>query len=65
MGFIMTAVLGIASSLLAGLIGQFLGWYQTGEGAGFIASVVVSVLLLVVYGKLRGASGSGTDTTGT
>ena len=65
MGFIMTAVLGIAGSLGAGVIGQFLGWYKAGEGAGFIASVVVSVLLLVVYGKIRGASGSGTDTTRT
>ena len=74
MGFIMTAVLGIAGSLSAGVIGQFLGWYKAGEGAGFIASVVVSVLLLlllllvvvvVVYGKIRGASGSGTETART
>ena len=65
MGFIMTAVLGIAGSLGAGVIGQFLGWYKAGEGAGFIASVVVSVLLLAVYGKIRGASGPGTDTTRT
>ena len=34
MGFIMTIVLGIAGSLLAGIIGQFLGWYHAGEGAG-------------------------------
>lgn len=56
MGFIMTAVLGIAGSLGAGVIGQFLGWYKAGEGAGFIASVVVAVLLLAVYGKIRGGS---------
>ena len=54
MGFIMTVVLGIAGSFLAGVIGQFLGWYQAGEGAGFIASVVVAILLLVIYGKVRG-----------
>jgi len=53
MGFIATIVLGIAGSFLAGVIGQFLGWYQAGEGAGFIASVIVAVLLLAVYGKLR------------
>lgn len=53
MGFIATVVLGIAGSFLAGVIGQFLGWYQAGEGAGFIASVIVAVLLLAVYGKLR------------
>ena len=53
MGFLMTILLGIAGSFLAGVIGQYLGWYQAGEGAGFIASVVVAILLLVAYGKLR------------
>ena len=53
MGFISTILLGIAGSFLAGVIGQYLGWYQAGEGAGFIASVIVAVLLLVVYGKIR------------
>lgn len=52
MGFIMTIVLGIAGSFLAGVIGQFLGWYKAGEGAGFIASVVVAILLLVIYGMI-------------
>jgi len=56
MGFIMTIVLGIAGSFLAGVVGQFLGWYKAGEGAGFIASVVVAILLLVIYGKIRGNS---------
>ncbi len=59
MGFIVTILLGIAGSFLAGVIGQVLGWYQAGEGAGFIASVVVAILLLVVYGKLRGGGQSG------
>ena len=54
MGFIATIVLGVGGSFLAGVIGQFFGWYQAGEGAGFIASVVVAILLLVIYGKLRG-----------
>jgi uncharacterized membrane protein YeaQ/YmgE (transglycosylase-associated protein family) len=59
MGFIATIVLGIAGSFLAGVIGQFFGWYQAGEGAGFIASVVVAILLLVVYGKVRGGQSGG------
>ena len=59
MGFIATILLGIAGSLLAGVIGQFLGWYQAGEGAGFIASVVVAIVLLVIYGKVRGGGSSG------
>jgi uncharacterized membrane protein YeaQ/YmgE (transglycosylase-associated protein family) len=54
MGFIATIVLGVGGSFLAGVIGQFFGWYQAGEGAGFIASVVVAILLLVIYGKVRG-----------
>jgi uncharacterized membrane protein YeaQ/YmgE (transglycosylase-associated protein family) len=59
MGFIATVILGISGSLLAGVIGQFFGWYQAGEGAGFIASVVVAILLLVIYGKVRaGQSGN-------
>ena len=59
MGFIATVVLGIGGSFLAGVIGQYFGWYQAGEGAGFIASVVVAILLLVVYGKIRGGQSGG------
>ena len=57
MGFIMTVVLGVAGSLLAGVIGQYLGWYQAGEGAGFIASVIVAIVILVIYGKIRQSGG--------
>lgn len=53
MGFVATVLLGIAGSFLAGIVGQALGWYQAGEGAGFIASVVVAIILLVIYGKVR------------
>lgn len=58
MGWIMTCLLGIGGSLLAGFVGQALGWYQAGQGAGWIASVVGAVVLLLVVGKLR--SGGGT-----
>jgi uncharacterized membrane protein YeaQ/YmgE (transglycosylase-associated protein family) len=53
MGFIATVLLGIGGSFMAGVIGQFLGWYRAGEGAGFIASVIVAILLLWAYGKVR------------
>ena len=53
LGFVMTILLGIGGSFFAGVIGQYFGWYQAGEGAGFIASVIVAILLLVIYGKLR------------
>lgn len=58
MGWIMTCLLGIGGSLLAGFVGQALGWYQAGQGAGWIASVVGAVVLLLVVSKLRGAGGS-------
>lgn len=58
MGFIMTVLLGIAGSFLAGVIGQFFGWYQAGEGAGFVASVIVAIGLLLIYGRLRQGGGS-------
>ena len=53
MGFIMTILLGVGGSLLAGLIGEAVGWYKAGEGAGFIASVIVAIVLLVIYGKIK------------
>ncbi len=58
MGFIMTILLGIAGSFLAGIIGQAIGWYKAGEGAGFIASVIVAIILLVIYGKIKGTASS-------
>lgn len=52
MGWILTIVLGIAGSLVAGFVGQALGWYTVGEPAGWIASVLGAVVLLIVVGKL-------------
>ena len=54
MGWIMTCVLGIGGSLLAGFAGQALGWYAVGQGAGWIASGVGALGLLFVVQKLRG-----------
>jgi len=53
MGWIMTIVLGIAGSIVAGFVGKGVGWYQPGEPAGWIASVLGAVLVLFVVGKLR------------
>ena len=55
MGWILTILLGIGGSLLAGFVGQALGWYEVGQPAGWIASVLGAVVLLVVVGKLRGS----------
>ena len=48
-GFVMTAALGLAGSIGATYLGQALGLYQSGHFAGFIAAVIGSVILLVIY----------------
>lgn len=48
-GCLITIVIGIAGALLAGFLGQLLGWYRPGEGAGFLAAIVGSVLILLAY----------------
>ncbi len=50
LGFILTTVLGIVGALLATYAGQAMGWYTAGAGAGFLASVVGAMILLVLYG---------------
>ncbi|MBK9361438.1 MAG: GlsB/YeaQ/YmgE family stress response membrane protein [Rubrivivax sp.] len=56
MGWILTILLGIGGSMLAGFVGQAMGWYAAGQGAGWIASIVGAVVLLFVVQKLRGGS---------
>ena len=58
LGWIMTCLLGIGGSLAAGFVGQALGWYQAGQGAGWIGSIVGAVVLLFAYSKLKGSSSS-------
>ncbi|MFM0084899.1 GlsB/YeaQ/YmgE family stress response membrane protein [Paraburkholderia sediminicola] len=53
MGLIMTIILGIAGSLIAGYVGRALGWYQPGQAAGWVASVIGAIVLLIIYGLLR------------
>lgn len=48
-GIIVTCLIGIIGSLVATFLGQRLGWYAPGEGAGFIGGVVGAVILLVIY----------------
>ncbi len=52
-GFIVTTLIGIGGALAATYLGQALGWYTAGQGAGFIASVVGAVVLLFVWGMLK------------
>ena len=57
-GLIMTTILGIGGSVVGTFLGQKMGWYQPGEAAGWIASIAGAVLLLGIYGLLRGKSNS-------
>jgi uncharacterized membrane protein YeaQ/YmgE (transglycosylase-associated protein family) len=59
MGWILTIALGVAGSFGAGFIGQAIGWYQAGQGAGWIASVLGAVVLLFVVSKFKGGGSTG------
>jgi uncharacterized membrane protein YeaQ/YmgE (transglycosylase-associated protein family) len=52
MGFILTTVLGIVGALVATFLGKAVGWYEPGQGAGFIGAVVGAILLLIIYGAV-------------
>ena len=49
-GFILTTVLGIIGAFVATYLGQAVGWYQAGEGAGFIGAIVGAIIILAVWG---------------
>ncbi len=53
-GCLITMLLGIAGSMVGGLIGRALGWYEPGQAAGFIMSVVGAILLLLLYRMIAG-----------
>lgn len=53
-GFIVTTLLGIAGAFVATYLGQALGWYSAGEGAGFIGAVVGAIILLALYRMVVG-----------
>jgi uncharacterized membrane protein YeaQ/YmgE (transglycosylase-associated protein family) len=54
MGFIMTTLLGIVGAFVATFLGQAIGWYQPDQAAGWIASILGAVLLLWIYGRMKG-----------
>jgi uncharacterized membrane protein YeaQ/YmgE (transglycosylase-associated protein family) len=53
-GFILTTLLGIAGAFVATFLGQAIGWYHAGEGAGFIGAIVGAIIVLVVWGMFAG-----------
>jgi uncharacterized membrane protein YeaQ/YmgE (transglycosylase-associated protein family) len=52
LGIILTICLGIGGSIVATFLGQTVGWYGPGQGAGFIGSVVGALLVLFLYGQI-------------
>jgi uncharacterized membrane protein YeaQ/YmgE (transglycosylase-associated protein family) len=53
-GLIVTILLGVAGAVLAGFLGQQLGWYRQDQGAGFIAAIVGALILLAIYRMVAG-----------
>lgn len=53
-GFFVTIVLGIVGALLAGFLGRAIGWYDTNQGAGYIASILGAIVLLLIYRMVVG-----------
>ena len=53
-GIFITMLIGIAGSLLAGYLGQALGWYKPGQSAGFIMSLIGALILLGLYRVIKG-----------
>lgn len=56
MGLILTTLLGIAGSFVAQYGGAALGLYSPGQPAGWIASIIGAIVLLIVVGLFRGRS---------
>ena len=53
-GCIVTILLGVAGAMLAGFLGNALGWYRPGQGAGFIAAIIGAILILFIYRLIAG-----------
>ena len=52
-GFIATTLLGVVGAFVASYLGQTLGWYSVGEGAGLIGAVIGAVIVLLIWGAFR------------
>lgn len=48
-GCIVTILLGIGGAVVAGFLGQAVGWYEPGEGAGFLAAIIGAIIILFIY----------------
>jgi uncharacterized membrane protein YeaQ/YmgE (transglycosylase-associated protein family) len=51
-GFILTTILGIVGAFVATFLGQALGWYNAGEGAGLVGATVGAIIVLLIWGAI-------------
>ena len=51
-GIVLTTALGIVGAILGGFVGRLLGFYQAGEGAGYIMATLGAVLILFIYRRM-------------
>lgn len=49
-GFVLTTILGIVGAFVASFLGQSLGWYSAGEGAGLVGAIVGAIIVLAAWG---------------
>ncbi len=52
-GFILTTILGIVGAFAATFLGQAIGWYQAGQGAGLIGAIVGAIIVLAIWGMIQ------------
>jgi uncharacterized membrane protein YeaQ/YmgE (transglycosylase-associated protein family) len=56
-GFILTTILGIVGAFVASYLGQALGWYEAGQGAGLIGATIGAIIVLLIWGAIAGRQG--------
>lgn len=52
-GFVLTTILGIVGAFVASFLGQALGWYGPGQGAGLIGAAIGAIIVLAVWGFIK------------
>ncbi len=57
-GFILTTILGIVGAFLATWLGQAVGWYSAGDGAGFVGAIIGAIIVLLIWGAISKRSNS-------
>ncbi len=62
-GVIVTIFLGVIGAVVATWLGQAVGWYRAGEGAGFIGAVVGAIILLFAYRRITRRTADGDVST--